>query len=165
MYALVFVEPRYVAVFFTLLWVGLFSGLRMPSVHESRRLVSIVTLAVVIAIAGPTAVSITGDFGRILKGQPHNQFQVAEDLRQMGVVPGDRVARIGGLFIGWLGAIAQGDNRRGHTSNRLARVLVRQTGSPGAGNRNVSPSGSHRHCCRTDSRERRLFAWAPSGIG
>ncbi len=102
MYALVFVEPRYVAGFFTLLWVGLFSGLRMPSVRESRRLVSIVTLAVVIATVSPTAVSIAGDLTRIVKGQPHNQFQVAEDLRELGVVPGDRVARIGGLFnVGW----------------------------------------------------------------
>jgi hypothetical protein len=30
MYALVYVEPRYVAAFFTLVWVGLFAGLKMP---------------------------------------------------------------------------------------------------------------------------------------
>ena len=36
--------------------------------------------------------------GEFLKGQPHNQWQVSEDLRQMGVKPDDPVARIGGLF-------------------------------------------------------------------
>lgn len=102
MYALVFVEPRYVAVFFALLWVGLFSGLRTPAGREGRRLVSLVTLAVVIAVASPVAVSVVGHLNRVLKGQPHNQWQVAEDLRSMGIKPGDPIARIGGLFnVGW----------------------------------------------------------------
>jgi|SRR5271165_160206 len=102
MYALVFVESRYVAVFIALLWVGLFSGLSMPPGHEGRRLVSLVTLAVVIAIASPTVVTVVGDLGRILKGQPHNQWEVSQDLQKLGVMPGDRIARIGGLFnVGW----------------------------------------------------------------
>ena len=102
MYALVFVEPRYVAVFFTLIWVGLFSGLRVRPGPEGRRLVSLVTLAAVIAIASPTVVSIATHLTVITKGQPHNQWQVSQDLRRLGVMPGDRIARIGGLFnVGW----------------------------------------------------------------
>lgn len=102
MYVLVFVESRYVAVFFALFWIGLFLGIKMPPGPEGRRLVSVVTLAVVIAIASPTVATVAGDLESVLKGQPHNQWQVAEDLRKMGVVPGDRIARIGGLFnVGW----------------------------------------------------------------
>jgi 4-amino-4-deoxy-L-arabinose transferase-like glycosyltransferase len=98
MYALVHVELRLVAVFFTLFWLGLFSSLQMPPGREGRRLVSLVTLAVVIAMASPTAVSLAGHLRRTLGGQQHNQWRVAEDLRTLGVVPGDRVARIGGRF-------------------------------------------------------------------
>ena len=42
MYALVHVELRYIAVFFTLIWVGLFSGLAMPPGNDGRRLVLLV---------------------------------------------------------------------------------------------------------------------------
>ena len=34
----------------------------------------------------------------VVKGRSHNQWQVAADLLAMGVMPGDRVARIGGRF-------------------------------------------------------------------
>ena len=96
MYALVFVELRYVAVFFSLLWVGLCAGLRIPPGREGRRLVFLVTLAVVIAVASPTMVSIARDLSAVIHGQPHNQWQVSEDLRKMGVMPGDRIARVCG---------------------------------------------------------------------
>jgi len=102
MYALVFVELRYVAVFFSLLWVGLCAGLRIPPGREGRRLVFLVTLAVVIAVASPTMVSIARDLSAVIHGQPHNQWQVSEDLRKMGVMPGDRIARVGGWTnVGW----------------------------------------------------------------
>ena len=96
MYALVHVELRYLAVFFTLFWVGLFSGLTMPPDREGRRLVAVVTLAIVVAIAGPTAVSAAGHLTQALKERPHKQWQVAEGLRNMGTMPGDRVARLAG---------------------------------------------------------------------
>lgn len=98
MYALVDVEMRYVAAFFTLLWVGLFAGLRMPPGREGLRLVSLVTLAVVITMAGPVAASTAGHLAQVFKGEPHNEWRVAEDMRSLGVMPGDRVARIGGRY-------------------------------------------------------------------
>jgi hypothetical protein len=97
-YAMLLVELRYVAVFFTLIWVGLFSGLAMPAGRDGRRLVAIVTLAVAIAIAGPTAISTAGRVTQAFRVRPHNHWLVAEGLRNMGVMPGDRVARIGGRF-------------------------------------------------------------------
>jgi hypothetical protein len=92
MYTLVHAELRYIAVFLTLLWMGLFSGLEMPPSREGRRLASLVTVAVVVAMATPTALSAAGEL-KGLRGQPHNQWRVAEDLQKMGVRPGDRVAR------------------------------------------------------------------------
>jgi hypothetical protein len=97
MYALVAVEMRYVAVFFTLLWVGLFSGLTVPQDRVNIRVVSIVTLAVVIALVTPLAIE-TGSHALHSLHRPHTEWQVAEQLRQMGVRPGDRVGRIGGRF-------------------------------------------------------------------
>ncbi len=102
MYSLVHAESRYVAVFFTLFWVGLFSGLQMPPGREGRRLATLVTLAVVIVTAGPTAMSAAGRLNQALRKQPHNQWQVAQDLQTLGVMPGDRVARLPAHFgLGW----------------------------------------------------------------
>ncbi len=93
MYSLVYVELRYVAVFFTLFWVGLFSGLAIPDDLRGRRLVLLATLAVVIATATPTALTAAGQVSQVFRRQPHNHWQVAQQLQAMGVKPGDRVAR------------------------------------------------------------------------
>jgi len=103
MYGFVHVELRYVGVFFALLWIGLFSGLRVPVSTNGLRLASLVTIAVVIATATPTILNVVGDLGRIPRDTlPHNHWRVAEDLRGMGVAPGDRVARLPAHFgLGW----------------------------------------------------------------
>ena len=98
MYSLVYVELRYVAVFFTLFWVGLFSGLAIPDDLRGRRLVLLVTLAVVIATATPTALTAAGQLSQVFKRQPHNHWQVARDLQSLGVRPGDEVARFPAHF-------------------------------------------------------------------
>ena len=98
MFALVHVELRYIAVFFTLFWVGLFSGLKIPAGHDGQRLAWIVTLVVAVAMSLPTALAVGGHFLDGLGKQPNDQWQVAAGLRGMGVMPGDRVARIGGGF-------------------------------------------------------------------
>jgi hypothetical protein len=98
MYALVHVELRYLAAFFALFWVGLFSGLEVPSGRVGRRLAALVTLAVVVIIAGPPALTVAAHLRKLHGGQPDNQWQVAHDLQRLGVKPGDRVARIGGNF-------------------------------------------------------------------
>jgi hypothetical protein len=66
----------------------------MPLGGEGRRLATIVTLMVVIATAGPTAASVAGHLHQALRPQPHIQWQVAQDLRKLGVKPGDEVARL-----------------------------------------------------------------------
>ncbi len=113
MYSLIYVELRYVAVFFTLLWVGLFAGLVVPPGRDSLRVVSLLTLAVVITMAAPLALSAGEHLVHVVYSfapEPDNQWQVAEDLRRLGVSPGDKIGRIGG--------------RHGTGWARLLRVIV-----------------------------------------
>ena len=94
MYTLVHAELRYVAAFFALFWVGLFSGVKVPSGRGHRRLVALVTVVVVVVMAKSTAIGLVGQLKQALKVLPNNQWQVAEDLQKLGVKPGDRVARL-----------------------------------------------------------------------
>jgi len=121
-YAMVHVELRYIAVFLTLFWVGLFSGLVMPPGRKGHRLVPVIILVLVIAMAIPVAFSTAGHLREVVKGRSDNQWQVAEDLRAMGVMPGDRVARIGGRFghVYWarlLRVVAVADVPEGHAKD------------------------------------------------
>ena len=105
MYSLIDVEPRYIGVFFTLLWVGLFSGLAVPSGRDSLRVASLLTLAVVVTMTAPLALTAGEHLSHVvysLKSEPDTQSQVAEDLGRLGVAPGDWVGRIGGRYgTGW----------------------------------------------------------------
>lgn len=95
MYSFVHVELRYVGVFFTLLWLGLLAGSRVPAGRQGRQLALWVTVAIVVAMAGPTLMTVAGDTDRILRDkQPHKQWQAAQDLQRMGVSSGDLVARL-----------------------------------------------------------------------
>ena len=57
-----------------------------------------VTIVVAIAMAGPTTAVVANEMRHALRKQPHKQWQVAEDLRKLGVNPGDRVARLPAHF-------------------------------------------------------------------
>lgn len=98
MYSLVSVEiqPRYTGAFFILLWLGLYSGLAIPSGRENLRVVSLITLAVAIAMLVPVGLMFGSDLVEARRGIPNKHWQAAEEIRQLGVKPGDRVGRIGG---------------------------------------------------------------------
>jgi hypothetical protein len=98
MYAVVLVEQRYVAVFLIVLWVALFSTVRLPGDASNPRAVAGVTVALVFTFGTPLLVSAAQDFNTgVLHRQRHTQWEMAEQLRHMGIQPGDRVGRIGGL--------------------------------------------------------------------
>lgn len=98
MYSLVVVERRYVGVFFTLLWIGLFAGIRLPAEYELRRVARVLTITTVLLISAPMAFLAIRDSGSALIGTRHVQWQVAEGLKHLNVRSGDKVARIGGYF-------------------------------------------------------------------
>ena len=94
MYALVYAELRYVAVFFSLVWVGLYSSLRTQPGREGRAIAAALAVAVVIATAGPSILSVLGGLTQLRKDPPHKFWKIATDLQNLGVKPGDRVARL-----------------------------------------------------------------------
>jgi hypothetical protein len=99
MYAVVLVQERYVAVFLIVLWTSMFFTLRFPSPVDTEKLSRGATFAILVTLGTPLLLSATQDFDMgILHRQKHVQWEIAKDLRTLGVRPGDQVGRIGGLY-------------------------------------------------------------------
>jgi hypothetical protein len=95
LYAMVYVEPRYIAAAEVVLWCSAFAAVRLPHLDTSRRLVNCVAIAVAIAL-GITIVSETlGNVAAAAKRPPHTEWEVAMSLYQRGLRPGDTVAVLG----------------------------------------------------------------------
>ena len=95
MYALVYVAPRYIGAFVLLLWAGIFSGVRVPDSQESRKLLTCVSIAIMITIGAVVGLPIAL---HLQYQSAHVQWQVADGLKQMGIEAGDEVAFIGKTF-------------------------------------------------------------------
>jgi hypothetical protein len=91
MYSLINVDSRYVGPFIPLLWLGIFSGIRLPDSEESRRLLKWATIIMVLI----TMLITTRNLIKDKYPGNHLQWQVANTLNQMGVLPGDKIASIG----------------------------------------------------------------------
>jgi hypothetical protein len=80
MYGLVHVEPRYLAPFVTLLWIGLVMGARPPAVAMQ-------VATMLVAVVGLGTLSLTM--------APERYSRAVAELQGAGVGPGDRVGLIG----------------------------------------------------------------------
>ena len=102
LYALVYVESRFVAPFFVLIWMSLFSGLKFPKTQTAQILTRCLTMAMVVTL-GAGIVWLTGrSLFRALAPEPFVDWEVAEGLHEMGIQPGDGVASIGwGIYGYW----------------------------------------------------------------
>ena len=106
MYSLVHIERRFVGAFDVLFWMGVTvaSGIYLSRSQESKRLVSYVSIAMVLslmlAISYSTAEVIFAAIHdwRMKDSEAHMQVHVANGLSRMGVQPGDKVAIIGDSF-------------------------------------------------------------------
>lgn len=105
LYSLVFVEGRYVASFVVLFWLALFSAVRLHHTPNAHRFIRAITLVLVVSIMFTTIASSTREalltVRQLVGGEDptaHEQWQVAEGLREMGVVSTDKVASIGDSF-------------------------------------------------------------------
>ncbi len=128
MYSLVHVEGRYIGSFIVLLFVGLFSSVRLAEWQGARRLVACVTIIIVamfgltVGLSSARAAYVT--MRDVIKEEsPYMNWQVAEGLKRMGVQPGDKVAVLNTSIgpPGYLGNIRSSDNMRWA---RLARLQI-----------------------------------------
>jgi hypothetical protein len=113
LYSMVSTAPRYTGSFFTLLWLGFFSGIRLPRSEDMKRLLrsTIIVMAVIMLAITASHIPVPskvfynqGDSGQ------HVQWLVADTLNKMEVLPGDKVASIG--------------TSHSHFWARLARVRI-----------------------------------------
>ncbi len=103
LYALVLVQERYIAPFAVLIWLGLFSGIRIRKSQESARLGAVTTLVVAGSLMVLTLQFVVFHLVEplhILQGRGGMYYRVAESLNKAGLQPGDSVAIIGS---GWDG--------------------------------------------------------------
>ncbi|MGQ9649600.1 MAG: hypothetical protein ACUVXJ_05795 [Phycisphaerae bacterium] len=107
-YALVHVEPRYAAPFVLLGWGVLLPAVRLPAGKLSGSLiraacgVSALALLLTIAVeAGPAVNRTAADLRTRTDTAPHQQWQIARQLQEMGLRPGDKVAHIGQALKSW----------------------------------------------------------------
>jgi hypothetical protein len=93
MYALVSVEPRYVGAFIVLFWFGLLAAFPLPRWHGSK-LALLITIILVL-----TTLHFTWRQASLGTGyrQSNEDFEAAQQLKKLGVRPGDLVARISPL--------------------------------------------------------------------
>lgn len=95
MYALVRVEPRYVAAFTVMTWVSLFAAARLPAKDSVRSFANCAVLATFLATAAGVLHGGIHDFQSIRRTAPGEQFEVAAGLRKLGVLDGQSLATIG----------------------------------------------------------------------
>lgn len=102
LYSLVSVQGRYVASFFVLLWLALFSGVRLHNLPGADRLIKSITIILMSIMIFTSVASSSREAvltaRSLLGGEDptiHDQWQVAEGLRAVGMSPGDKVAVIG----------------------------------------------------------------------
>jgi len=103
LYSLVLVEPRYAAVWITIIWLVLFVAVDWPpiDVNGARSL----GVAVVLAISITSGVAVLkggfDNFVECLHKQRNESFEIGESLLGMGLKPGDEVAFLGHTTIAY----------------------------------------------------------------
>jgi len=95
MYALVRVEPRYVAAFVVVTWVSLLAAVRLPAKGIVRNCADCAVLATFLATAAGVAHGGIHDFQSTLRAAPSEQAEVAAGLRKLGILEGQSLATIG----------------------------------------------------------------------
>jgi hypothetical protein len=97
MYALVYLEPRYVAAFLVVLWLSAYTAIRLPvnEVAKLRHFVQCAVLATVSVTGIVLARGASSDIYSILRPRAYQQLEVAKGLQRLGVPQGSFVSLIG----------------------------------------------------------------------
>jgi hypothetical protein len=100
-YALVYVEARFVVPHLALIWMSLFAGLRFPRSEAANALVASLALATVLMLCTGIAWLAGRALFRAVQPQPFVAWDVAKGLQRFGVGPGDKVGSIGNALDGY----------------------------------------------------------------
>jgi hypothetical protein len=95
LYGLVLVEPRYVAVAMAIIWIALFSALPWRQIILTPRLGIATVLAIGITTGAALVREVGPNLAACLRPTQHIQWMVTNQLKQMDLAPGDRVAVLG----------------------------------------------------------------------
>ena len=103
LYALVHAEPRYIGAFALVIWVVLFSGIRLQNESSSWRVMAAAVLALALAsmtvIVAKSIVPAYATVRDVIRGEDRLHaapyWSVADGLARMGVRSGDQVGFIG----------------------------------------------------------------------
>jgi hypothetical protein len=94
-YAPVHVESRFLGAAVIIVWCCLLAAIRLPASEWSPR----VSISCLLAACAAIGLSMTAQFARelslIAKGQVNNEWQIAQELKRLGVNSGDSVALLG----------------------------------------------------------------------
>jgi hypothetical protein len=96
MYALVGIEPRYIAAFVVLFWIALYDTVSRDT-FTSARVANLAVFAFVTAYIGLTQLLFLWSAinQSMREPSPPNQFVVATQLAGLGLLPGDDIATVG----------------------------------------------------------------------
>ena len=108
LYAMISVQPRLVAGFIVLLWAPVLHAVRVPNTPEAKRVtacISVAALLAMLALVGYESVPVVKHTALDLQLRtdtaPHRQWQIADELHEMGLRPGDKVAHVGQALKSW----------------------------------------------------------------
>ena len=94
LYCLVYVEPRYIGPFVTILLLSLFFAASLGQPHEHGRLVRAVATVMLLIFAIHTIPVLYSSAVDLLHQRANVYWQVATELNKMGLRPGDEVASV-----------------------------------------------------------------------
>ncbi len=105
-YALVYVESRFVVPFFVLIWLALFAGLRFPQSQTAKALVASLALATALTSSAGIAWLTGRALFRALQPKPFVDWEVAQGLQKLGIRPEEEVGSIGSAADGYWAHLA-----------------------------------------------------------
>ena len=105
-YALVYVEARFVVPFLVLIWMALFAGLRFPRTQTAKALVASLALATALTSCVGIAWLTGRALFRALQPKPFVNWEVAQGLQKLGIHPGEEVGSIGSAVDGYWAHLA-----------------------------------------------------------
>ena len=96
MFSLVHLEPRYIAAFVVLFWLGLFLAVKLEKNTYNIKLIECVVNSLLVMLMITIGVSTARDVSAWQQnGSKHVEWEIAQGLKELGIKEKDKVATIG----------------------------------------------------------------------